>query len=201
MLAAQSGTGTSSIAVFASIGAVVAILWAWVWQAREVAELRKKIEEAEERDRAATALASATRSGKASGMKFGGLYKEEPGLLDLYQSLPGAPALVVAALLMILTLGFTVAPGRHQATPGQESPAHNEVAGLHATLDSLSGRVQALGDSLRVARITTPTKTAEPPHSASPHQVPTQRRAATPGPKIPPPPPLDAPAVSQSTSP
>ena len=178
-----------TLALVASIGAVVALLIACAMQARALASLRDKLEEPEPADRA-RADAPDQESGRRPGVRFGGLYEERADLLAPLRNLPGAPSLAVAALCAVVAL--VLAAASRGSPPRPDPAAREEVAALRAALDSVSRRVGQLSDLVRGARLSdvSPGRAPQPArHPPARRQVVTSAPAqpkAAPGPEIPP---------------
>jgi hypothetical protein len=156
VLAAEAASGPSW-PMLVSTGATLAVLVAVLWQARELAALRHSVKQLQEPPPPPAPPASP--GGRASKPMFAGLYAEkEPSALDGLIRVPGAPLLAIAGLLVLAALGLGLAGG--STTPGVNLASRAELDTLRATLDSVSGRVRLLGDSLQLVAAPAPRPAA-----------------------------------------
>ncbi len=189
VLAAEAASGPSW-PVLASTGATLAVLVALIWQARELTVLRDAVKQLQEPPPPAPPTGP---GGRASKPMFSGLYaQKEPSALEALGRIPGAPLMAIAGLLVLVALGLGFAGG--SKTPGVNLASRAELDTLRATIDSVSGRVRSLGDSLQlvaapaprpaavVARPTPERKVASRPTTipAAPQILPAPSLPATP---------------------
>lgn len=146
VLAAEAASGPSW-PVLASTGATLAVLVALTWQARELTVLRDAVKQLQEPP--PPPAPPAGPGGRASKPMFSGLYAEKkPSALEALGRIPGAPLMAVAGLLVLIALGLGLAGD--SKTPGVNLASRAELDTLRATIDSVSGRVRSLGDSLQL---------------------------------------------------
>lgn len=163
--------------------AILAAVAALGLQARTIAAMRASVEELKEAQRPAAPPPPAARSGRPSAPTFGGMYEARPNPLAQLGGLPGGAPLAVAGLLGLAGVILALTGSKAVATPAAD-PA--PIAGLQQRMDSLTGEVRTLQDSLRLLRSAPPTTASR----QAPARRETQRAAVVP----PPPAILPAPA-------
>ncbi len=163
--------------------AILAAVAALGLQARAISALRASIEEMKEAQRPAPA--PTLRPGRPSAPTFGGMYEARPNPVAQLSGIPGGAPLVVAGLIGLAGLLVALMGSGAAATPAAD-PA--PIAGLQQRLDSLTGAVRTMQDSLRLFR-------SAPPAIAS-RQAPARRETQQAAVIPPPPAILPAPALA-----
>lgn len=178
VLAATPESGRSW-PLIASTGAVVALLAVALWQGRELRSLRDAVTKLQEPPEPAPQV----RTGRITKPMFTGLYAEPaPSPLSGLGALPGAPLLVVAAVLAAVALAL----GSPGGGPAQalELASRAQVDSLQAQLDSVSGRVRILGDSLQLAAAPAPRAASAVAKSGAERRMASRRSVIPPAPQI-----------------
>jgi hypothetical protein len=180
VLAVEAGPGPSW-PVLVSAGATLALLAAAFRQARELAALRDAVKQLQEPPPPPAPPAGPT--GRGSKPMFAGLYAaKEPSALEGLSGVPGAPLMAVAGLLVLVALGLGLAGG--SKAPSADMTARAELTSLRTELDSVSGMVRNLGDSLRLAAAPAPKSAPVAPKSAAVRRVASRPSAIPAAPQI-----------------
>jgi hypothetical protein len=199
-LGAYTVTMIPAAALLASAGATVAVAAACIFVAKSTAELRREVDEL--KARGGVALPAPPAAGARGPQRMmSALYPERHSPLDWLAGVPAWPAFAAATGLAIVgaVLGLSAAGPGPQVPPQREA----EIATLRAAVDSVSGEVHRLGDSLRMVRAasagSSPRPAAAVPRPS--RRSPTGRPASLPAsPILPPPPSLQQiPAGAQTT--
>lgn len=152
VLAVEAVSGPSW-PVLISTGATLALLVAALWQARELAALRDAVKKLQEPP--PPPAPPAGTNGRRSKPMFAGLYAEqEPSALEGLSRVPGAPLMAVAGLLVLVGLGLGLFGGNNARSVGMASKV--ELDSLRAGLDSVSGMIRNLSDTLRLVTAPAP---------------------------------------------
>ena len=197
-LAGTPGPTLSPLLLLAAAGAVGTVGWATLMVAKSLAKLRSELEEYKESQRPAPPPPPPGRPGRPSAPTFGGLYEARPSAMAGLGEHPWTLPLLAggACTVVALLLGFTSRP----AAP--EGPdAAQEVAAVRAALDSVSGRVKTLEDSLQTLR-TAYASAAAPARTTLAARTPRRSAEIPPAPVIPPAPAIrPAPATPAGVTP
>lgn len=184
-----------------SVAALAAMLITCVRQALAIVKLREKVAALDEsRSPGPAASVRIPRSSRQSGPMFVALYPERANPFDRFREIPGAMALGAALCLSLLALGLTAA--RVSRSDQARAVDRQEIAVLRDTIDSLTGSVRQLGDSIQLTMRAQPAAQPPPGRAVVARRETTRRpdavlpapRIAPPaasatGPAIPPPPP------------
>src|SRR5262245_28574488 len=131
-------------ALLAAAAAIVAVLAACATAASTIGELRRELDEIKARPGPTPPQEPSARHTPARMTKA--IYAEPEGGLGSLTDLPGGPALAVAGVLALASVGIGVVGS---SSASRDAEAHvAEVATLRGALDSTRARVQILSDSL-----------------------------------------------------
>ena len=150
---------TTAAIFLVSSGATIAVTGACVWVAKALAELRQELEELKSRSPSAPP-APAEAGGRTPPRMMSALYPERRGALDSLSGVPGWPGLALAAGLALIAMGLSFTTGDRARELPTEKPI--AIAPLRAAVDSMSGEIRKLGDSLRVLAARTGPQPAAP---------------------------------------
>lgn len=181
---------TLTVALLTAAGSVIALAAACAVVANATAALRKDVDDLKARDRFA-APPMPEGGGRGPQRMMGALYPEGPSLLERLTGVPAWPGFAAAAVLALAggLLGLAASP----PAPPVAVERQTEIATLRATVDSMTGEVRRLSDSLRLAVASSAkpatrlaATTARPPRRATPGRAASVSAA----PLLPPPPSL-----------
>jgi hypothetical protein len=180
---------TTIVALLAFAASVIALAAACVLVAKATAVLRNDMDELKARDR--FVAPSVPEVGRGTHRMMNALYPERASRLDWLTGIPAWPGFAAAAVLA-LAGGLLGLAGPAPAAPAPDEQ-EAEVATLRATVDSLTGRVRTLSDSLRlvVADSVKPAARSARATARLPRRpAPTKAASVPASPVLPPPPSL-----------
>jgi len=163
----------------ASTGATLALLTVTFWQAREISSLRDAVKQLQE----PPPPPPPAGAGRTSKPMFAGLYAEEkPGALAGLSSVPGARVMAVAGVLAVAALGLGLLGG--SGVRADEMTSRGQLDSMRLQLDSVSARLQSLGDTLRLVAAPVPKPTPSASKPAAVQRVASRPTAVPAAPQI-----------------